>query len=81
MDLPDFSPDASGIANARALQHAVDQGGTIRITRPGVYRLAATIYLGSHTSLCFGPGVIIQKTDEAGPFTLTGLKFSSHPES
>ncbi|MFZ9682858.1 MAG: hypothetical protein ACO3DQ_06615 [Cephaloticoccus sp.] len=73
MDLPDFSPDASGIANARALQQAVDRGGTIRITRPGVYRLAATIYLRSHTALIFGPGVVIQKTDEAGPFTYVFL--------
>ncbi|MEZ5414934.1 MAG: hypothetical protein R3F03_11565 [Opitutaceae bacterium] len=73
MDVSEFSPDASGMANARALQRAVDQGGTIHITRPGVYRIAATIHVGSHTALIFGPGVILQKTAEAGPFTYVFL--------
>ena len=30
-----FSPDASGIDNARALQRAVDVTGTVIVSRPG----------------------------------------------
>lgn len=64
-----FSPDASGVENARSLQKAVDGGGTIAISKPGVYPLAATVYLCSHTSLVFGNGVIVKKVAEDGPFT------------
>mgnify|MGYP006275657381 CR=1 FL=1 len=39
------------------------------MSRPGIYRLAKTVYLGSDTSLIFGNGVRIQKEDEAGPCT------------
>jgi hypothetical protein len=65
----DFSPDATGLANTRALQAAVDQRGTIEVTRPGTYRIAGTVYLGSHTALRFSPGVVLQKVDEADPFS------------
>lgn len=64
-----FSPAASGLDNTRTLQEAVDQGGTIHITQPGIYKVAGTIYIGSHTTLIFGPGVILQKVDEAGPYS------------
>ena len=63
-----FSPDATGLANQRALQAAVDRGGTIVVSRPGVYALADTVYLGSHTTLVFGAGVAVKKVDEKGPF-------------
>ena len=64
-----FSPAASGLDNTRALQAAVDHGGTIEVTRPGTYRIAGTVYLGSHTTLRFSPGVVLQKVDEAGRFS------------
>jgi hypothetical protein len=64
-----FSPEASGVANQQALQRAVDQTGTIVVSRPGAYRLAGTVFLGSHTALVFGHGVVVQKVDEQGPFT------------
>jgi hypothetical protein len=64
-----FSPEASGVENTEALQRAVDQGGTITVTRPGTYSMAGTVYLGSHTSLVFGNGVFLKKVDERGPFT------------
>lgn len=64
-----FSPEATGLANAAALQRAVDQGGTIVVTQPGTYHLARTVYLGSHTALEFGSGVCLRKVDEEGPFT------------
>lgn len=64
-----LTPNASGLANTRALQEAVDHGGTIRIEHPGTYKIAGTVFIGSHTALIFGPGVILQKVDEVGPFS------------
>lgn len=63
-----FSPDASGVANLAALQRAVDGGGTIVVSRPGIYRLAGTVFIGSDTALRFGHGVVLRKVDEQGPF-------------
>ncbi len=64
-----FSPDATGLENASSLQKAVDQGGTILISQPGTYKMAGTVYVGSHTSLIFGNGIFLKKVDEKGPFT------------
>ncbi|OGV77609.1 MAG: hypothetical protein A3K19_09035 [Lentisphaerae bacterium RIFOXYB12_FULL_65_16] len=64
-----FSPDAGGVENARALQRAVDQSGTIVVSQPGTYKLGGTVYVGSNTSLLFGNGVFIKKVDEQGAFT------------
>ncbi len=64
-----FSPDATGVANVEALQKAVDQGGTIIVSKPGTYKVAGTTYIGSNTSLEFGKGVVLQKVDEVGAFT------------
>lgn len=64
-----FSPDATGLENVRALQKAVDQTGTIIISRPGIYKVAGTTYVGSNTTLDFGNGVILQKVDEVGKFS------------
>ncbi|MCZ2146595.1 MAG: hypothetical protein LC126_02330 [Bryobacterales bacterium] len=64
-----FSPQATGIENRKALQRAVDQTGTIVVSRPGTYNLAGTVYLGSHTSLLFGNNVFVKKVPEQGPFT------------
>lgn len=64
-----FSPDASGLDNMRALQQAVDQTGTIVVSRPGTYKIAGTVFVGSHTSLIFGHNVFLKKTDEQGSFS------------
>ncbi|NQZ68688.1 MAG: hypothetical protein HRT89_11540, partial [Lentisphaeria bacterium] len=64
-----FSPEASGIDNASALQKAVDQGGTIVVSQTGTYKTAKTVYVGSDTTIIFGNGVFIKKVDEQGPFT------------
>ena len=64
-----FSPDSSGITNTRILQEVVDQGGTVIISNPGVYKIAGTIYLGSNLSLLFGNGVYLKKVNEKGIFT------------
>lgn len=64
-----FLPESSGIQNTKALQKALDMGGTIIISRPGTYKLAGTVYIGSHTSLVCGHDVFIKKVDEQGVFT------------
>ena len=40
-----FSPEASGVDNAKALQKAVDCGGTIVISKPGIYKLGGTVFV------------------------------------
>jgi hypothetical protein len=64
-----FSPAATGLENTRALQQAVDQGGTIVVSRPGTYAVAGTVFVGSYTTLVFGNGVFLKKVNEAGAFT------------
>ncbi len=64
-----FHPEASGMENAKALQLALDRGGTVTVSRPGIYKLAQTVYIGSNTSLIFGYGTTVQKVNEAGPFS------------
>lgn len=64
-----FSPDASGLDNMKALQKAVDQGGTITVDKPGIYKLAGTVYIGGNTSLRFANNVIVRKVDEVGKFS------------
>lgn len=64
-----FLPEASGIENMRALQQAVDQTGTIVVGRPGTYKMAGTVYIGSNTSLVFSNNVFLMKVDEQGVFS------------
>ena len=64
-----FSPAASGVDNAKALQRAADQGGTIVVSQPGVYKIGGTVFIGGHTSLIFGNGVFLKKVAEQGAFT------------
>lgn len=64
-----FSPEASGLDNTRALQRAVDQTGTIVVSRPGIYKIAGTIFVGGNTSLVFGNNVFLKKVAEQGAFT------------
>lgn len=56
-----FLPGKNGTENAKALQKAVDFGGTITIDLPGVYDLAETIYIGDDTELIFRAGVYIRR--------------------
>jgi hypothetical protein len=64
-----FSIEATGLENSAALQKALDTGGTITISKPGTYKLSATVYIGSNTTLDISNGVFIKKVDEKGPFT------------
>lgn len=49
------------MANAQALRCAVDRGGRVLVSRPGVYPVGQTVYVGSHTTLEFAEGVTLQK--------------------
>lgn len=64
-----FSPDADGTTNATALQTALDRGGSIFVAKPGEYRISRRVFIGSDTTLSFGVGVLLKKTDEEQPFT------------
>lgn len=64
-----FSPEATGLANTQALQRALDQTGTIIVSQPGTYKIAGTVFIGSHTSIIFGHNVFLKKSDEQGPFS------------
>ena len=63
-----LSPGATGMENARALQKALDLGGTIVFSVPGTYKIASTLYIESNTSLVFGKGVYLKKVNEQGAF-------------
>jgi hypothetical protein len=63
-----FRPGAGGLDNSRALQQALDRGGTVTVREPGVYDIAATAYIASHTSLVFGAGATLRKVPERGDF-------------
>lgn len=47
--------------NTRLLQQHLDQGGTIRLEKPGTYDLDGPLFIGDDTALEFGPGVIIRR--------------------
>jgi len=56
-----FTPEADAETNVKALQQALDLGGTVRVERPGVYDLNATLRIGSDTALEFGAGVYLRR--------------------
>jgi len=62
----DFLPGNSARANTIALQAAVDRGGKVSVTIPGIYDLDASIKIGDDTSLEFGAGVFIRRTTSDG---------------
>ena len=61
-----FSTAASGADNAIALQHAIARRRRVSVTCPGVYDIAATIFVHNGTQLSFGGGVFLRKV-RAGP--------------
>ena len=63
-----FLPTESGINNTKALQAAVDKGGTINISKIGTYKIAGTVYIGDSTSLVFGDGTSLEKSAENGKY-------------
>mgnify|MGYP002523856251 CR=1 FL=1 len=49
-----FLPENDGFKNAEALQKAVDGGGTIAVSKKGVYAISKEIRIGDNTHLIFG---------------------------
>lgn len=64
-----FLPENNGEANRRALQTALDLGGTVVVCRPGIYALSGTVYIGSDTSLICGNGVYFKKVRDSKDFS------------
>ncbi len=56
-----FLPENNAYKNSEALQKAVDMGGEICVTVPGVYKISEQIEIGDNTKLVFCEGVIIQR--------------------
>ena len=56
-----FLPTSEPKQNAQALQHAVNGGGTISVTLPGIYDVEGSVKLEGETSLLFGAGVSIRR--------------------
>lgn len=62
-----LSPLNSGAENHRILQDAVDRGGDIFVSEPGIYHVAGTICIGDHTHITFAPGVyLVRESDPDG---------------
>lgn len=56
-----FLPENSGKDNSVALQKAVDTGGVITVTLPGIYKISEQIEIGDDTKLLFSEGVVLQR--------------------
>ncbi len=56
-----FLPGNNSYKNSEALQKAVDSGGVIGVTVPGIYEISEQIEIGDNTKLVFGDGVIIRR--------------------
>lgn len=59
----ELSEENSGRLNRIALQTMLDQGGTVRVEKPGTYEIEDTLYIGGNTKLVLGAGVKFKRTD------------------
>lgn len=57
-----FLPENDGFKNAEALQKAVDGGGTITVSKKGVYAISKEVKIGDDTHLVFGADTVVKKT-------------------
>lgn len=67
-------PSASGATNAAAIQAALDLGGNVSVSAPGVYTVSKTLHIPSHTGLYTAPNVFLKLSD--GSFPLIINKYS-----
>lgn len=58
------------VLNTQVLQTALDKGGIVRVEDPGSYEVEGPLWIGSHTALIFGPGVVIRRSEggQSKPF-------------
>ena len=52
----------SGRENRIVLQEMLDEGGTVRIEKPGTYEVEDTLYIKSNTHLILGKGVVLKRS-------------------
>lgn len=68
-----FLPENTPYKNSESLQKAVDMGGVVQVTVPGVYKISEQIEIGDNTKLVFCDGAIIQR--EASESGVNGNAF------
>ena len=68
-----FLPENNAYKNSEALQKAVNMGGVIQVTVPGIYKISEQIEIGDNTKLVFREGVILQR--EASVTGINGNAF------
>lgn len=56
-----FLPTSTGLENKIALQAALDEGGHIFVSVPGIYEIDNTVFIGDNTTLEFCPGCTLKK--------------------
>ncbi len=56
-----FMPGEDAFKNSAALQKAVNLGGDVIVTVPGVYDISEQIVVGDDTTLYFGAGVVLRR--------------------
>lgn len=56
-----FLPGNDADRNSAALQSAVDQGGEINVSLPGIYDISNPIEIGDDTSLIFAEGITLRR--------------------
>ena len=56
-----FLPENDPYKNSKAFQKAVDNGGAVQVTVPGIYKISEQIEIGDNTKLVFCEGVILQR--------------------
>ena len=61
-----FLPENNPYKNSEALQKAVDKGGVIQVTVPGIYKISEQIEIGDNTKLVFCDGVILRREASVG---------------
>lgn len=62
VNLMGFSIENSASDNRRILQEALDKGGTVIISEPGIYNIDSYLTIGSYTTLECANGAAIRKT-------------------
>ena len=60
-----FNTENDGVKNALALQEAVNGGGDIYISEPGVYEIADQVVLGDDTTLHFCAGSYLKRVNKS----------------
>ena len=64
--VPNLSPAADGVANARALQAAIDRHTLVEVTCRGVLNVSKPITVRSNTHLRFVEGAVLRKVVPSG---------------